>query len=375
MTAEASDNQEDGAKAGALTFSMQGVGYLAVPLVAWALLSIFPEDSDMAWRLLLGIGCIPGACLMILRLPRQLVKSPASEDMVDAAKMRKSTMVASSRKVSVSVIDAIQVEANLVRKILGTGGCWFLFDVLFYGNTLFQPVVLGAAFGDSETVLKSAIDSSIISALALPGYFISLIAVGRQSPRFIQSQGFLVMGILYAFIGLSFKSLAHEKFLLLGLYGSTFFFSNYGPNVTVSIVSQITELLYEVLLTLFSVSDLYTTLDDLLSPMPIDLKWGMCGLRQSRGFARKFAICHSSCEVWARSGNVGMLLHLVCGHGNYAYVCVGTARPKRFDKGAADCPKTTLASTYEGCSERTIFCRLFRKCIVTNRRLAWLIKH
>jgi PHS family inorganic phosphate transporter-like MFS transporter len=253
MTAESSDNQEDGAKAVALTFSMQGVGYLVVPLVAWALLSIFPEDSDMAWRLLLGFGCIPGACLMALRLHRQLVKSPASEDIVVTAKMRKSTIAVSAREVPVSVIDAIQMEANLVRKILGTGGCWFLFDILFYGNTLFQPIVLGAAFGDSETVLKSAMDSSIISALALPGYFISLIAVGRhQSPRSIQSQGFLVMGILYAFIGLYFKALAHEKFLLLSLYGSTFFFSNYGPNATVSIVTQTTEPLSQVLLTLFS---------------------------------------------------------------------------------------------------------------------------
>lgn len=370
MTAESSDNQEDGAKAVALTFSMQGVGYLAVPLVAWTLLSIFPEDSDMAWRLLLGFGCIPGIGLMALRLHRQLVKSPASEDIVDAAKMRNSTIVASTREVPVSVIDAIQMEANLVRKILGTGGCWFLFDVLFYGNTLFQPVVLGAAFGESETVLKSAMDSSIISALALPGYFISIIAVGRQSPRFIQSQGFLVMGIMYAFIGLSFKSLAHEKFLLLGLYGSTFFFSNYGPNATVSIVSQTTELLSEVLLTLFPISDLYATLDDLLSPVSINLKWSMCGLRQGRGLARKFAICHSSCEVWARSDYAGMLLHLVCGHGNFAYVCVGTGRPKKFDKAGADCAETTLASTYEGCSERTIFCRLFRQCIETNRRLA-----
>jgi hypothetical protein len=68
-----------------------------------------------------------------------------------------------------------------------------------------------------------------------------------------------------------------------------------------------------------------------------------------------------------------MLLHLVCGHGNYAHVRVGTGRPKIFGKGGEDCTETTLASTYEGGSKRTIFCRLFRQCIETNRQLAWLI--
>lgn len=94
--------------------------------------------------------------------------------------------------------------------------------------------------------------------------------------------------------------------------GSTFLFSNYGPNAAVGIVSQTTELLSEVSLTLLSISDLFATLDDLLSPVSNDLKWGMCGLRQGRGLAWKFALCHSSCEIWARSDYAGMLLHLVC---------------------------------------------------------------
>jgi hypothetical protein len=50
MTAESSDNQEDGAKVVAITFSIQGVGWLAVLLAAWALVSIFPEDSALRFR-------------------------------------------------------------------------------------------------------------------------------------------------------------------------------------------------------------------------------------------------------------------------------------------------------------------------------------
>ena len=33
-------------------------------------------------------------------------------------------------------------------KLLGTAGGWFLFDITFYGNSLFQPTVLHEARGD-----------------------------------------------------------------------------------------------------------------------------------------------------------------------------------------------------------------------------------
>lgn len=56
--------------------------------------------------------------------------------------------------------------------------------------------------------------------------------VGRQSPRRIQLQGFLFMTALYAYLGYNFDTL--NKYALLGVYGATFFFANYGPNTTVS---------------------------------------------------------------------------------------------------------------------------------------------
>jgi hypothetical protein len=93
--------------------------------------------------------------------------------------IRESVRMASTREVPVSVIDAIRVEDDLFRKMLGTGGCWFAFDVLFYGNVLFQPIVLGAAFGAAEAIQKTAMDTSIVSALSLPGYFLSVITIGH----------------------------------------------------------------------------------------------------------------------------------------------------------------------------------------------------
>jgi hypothetical protein len=126
-----------------------------------------------------------------------------------------------------SLWSSIKNEPHLARKLAGTAGTWFLFDVLFYGNTLFEPVVLEAAFGskddveDGYTLLLIAVrDSLMISLMSLPGYFVTVLLIGRktcvctsirsrsarcsticppcnQTPSYIQMQGFILMFLLY----------------------------------------------------------------------------------------------------------------------------------------------------------------------------------
>jgi PHS family inorganic phosphate transporter-like MFS transporter len=133
---------------------------------------------------------------------------------------------------------------------------------LFYGNTLFEPVVLEAAFGskddveDGYTLLLIAVrDSLMISLMSLPGYFVTVMLIGRktcvctsirsrsarcsticppcnQAPSYIQMQGFILMFLLYLLIGIYWTSLSGIQWLLLLLYAGTFFFANYGPNST-----------------------------------------------------------------------------------------------------------------------------------------------
>lgn len=148
----------------------------------------------------------------------------------------------------------------------------FLFDMLFYGNTLFEPLVLEAAFGhnsstDAYALLQTAVrDSLVISLLSLPGYFVTVLLIGRrtcacrsirssstttrcgsascfpcnQTPTYIQMQGFMVMALLYIVIGVGWKSLENIQWLLLLLYAGTFFFSNYGPNTTTFLLPSVT---------------------------------------------------------------------------------------------------------------------------------------
>ena len=127
-----------------------------------------------------------------------------------------------------------------------------LFDVLFYGNTLFQPIVLEAALGgrsglsDLKLLRKTAVDSLALAAMALPGYATAGILLGKtvcgkaQTPRYVMLQGFCVMATLYLLIGIAWQDLRHSHPLLLViLYGATFFAANYGPNTTTFVMPSI----------------------------------------------------------------------------------------------------------------------------------------
>jgi PHS family inorganic phosphate transporter-like MFS transporter len=238
LTAESSAQRDDRGKLVALTFSMQGVGYLTVSVTAYALVLVLGEDSELAWRLLLGFGCLPGLGLIVVRTSYHRATRNYDVKDVEIATVGKSkdNVKTTTRLDTKSLFQQIRHEPKLLSKILGTAGCWLLFDVLFYGNTLFQPVVFAAAFGNSETVLATVRDSTIISLMALPGYFVSVALVGKLKPKRIQLQGFLIMGLLYAVIGIKFSSLATNRLALILLYGLTFFSSNFGPNTTVSSV-------------------------------------------------------------------------------------------------------------------------------------------
>lgn len=271
-----SENKIASLKKLATTFSLQGVGFIFVPIVSIICLLLCGEDNlDFAWRLILAFGSIPGLLLMFLRR-RQMnqMRDEETTSIVNQLPLEDESEENHRDRTNGSISTqgvwkAIKTEKNLFRKILGTAGTWFLFDVVFYGNTLFQPVVIKTAFGydnyddnnnnEYGSMLRNVRDSFILTMIALPGYFTTIALIGRkigplnciktrysflgvihQTPRFIQIQGFVTMTILYAIIGYTWEDLTQHHVLLITLYGSTFFFSNYGPNTTTFILPSLT---------------------------------------------------------------------------------------------------------------------------------------
>lgn len=320
-----------------LTFSTQGVGFIFVPIVTVILLYTV-KNLDLVWRIILGLGSVPGLFLVILQwrvhdkrptnataadqapsaesdeitlharhvsrlmLP-ETDASTAQTDRVDvednkadnpnqefeeiepsisnlpvvevswaeqSALYKESWFEQSALSVTLSppptvrgsdhplslrslrgpiqthygLLDSIRHEEYLLFKLLGTAVTWFLFDCLFYGNTLFQHIVIQASFNQQDQssplylLQHTALDSLLLTSIALPGYLVASKVLGTktcgitQTPRYVMLQGFAGMATLYLVIGLSWTSLRRVPVGLVILYGLTFFFANYGPNTT-----------------------------------------------------------------------------------------------------------------------------------------------
>ena len=203
---------------------VQGIGYLLAPALGLVAILLFP-DSSSTWRFMLGIGALP-ISLLLLSTACSPQRSASAEGSPPAS--------------SSSLVHAIRNEPDILRKLAGTAGCWFLFDVLFYGNTLFKPVVLKAAFGPSETLVKTALHDLCLNAMSLPGYFMSIKYISSLGARRVQSNGFFAMFVIYLIIGIGWSAITALPPLLLIFYGSTFFFANFGPNSTTFILPSVT---------------------------------------------------------------------------------------------------------------------------------------
>ena len=287
-----------------LTFSTQGAGFVTVPIIAVILLHTIPNNLNLIWRIILGLGCVPGLVLVLLQWilysssPQHLQLIPSEEpvhtsitndddsneadsittvaavegsDIVlqegeqesfqDEVQREQDTTSDSNSQQHMGWWESTRKEPGLCRKFVGTAGTWFLFDVIYYGNTIFEPIVVEAAFGGGgakaeapsspssassiDLLQKTATDTLILTSIALPGYVVAGLVIGKrlcyiqQTPRYVMLQGFFVMGILYFVIGIQWSYLKQKPAILLVLYGCTFFFANYGPNTTTFILPSL----------------------------------------------------------------------------------------------------------------------------------------
>lgn len=104
----------------------------------------------MVWRLMVAITGVPGFIMLYWR-----------------CKMKETTAFskAKTRRVSQWVL----VKRSW-RKLVGTAGCWFLFDITFYANGLFSSVIIEVRFPlASRAVLAAAVCDSVLGGRRTPG--------------------------------------------------------------------------------------------------------------------------------------------------------------------------------------------------------------
>jgi PHS family inorganic phosphate transporter-like MFS transporter len=212
-----------------LVFSAQAVGLIVGPLLALGLLG-GGVGAPLTWRLLLGLGAVPAAAAIWLRrkLPeperfQAVAARPAGRAARRAARVRARPSQAGLR--------AFLANRRLLVLLTGTAGCWFLLDYAYYGNTISTPRIIGLIAPHASQTATIAIQLAIFAVAAVPGYILAIATMDRIGHRRLQLLGFVLMGLCFAVIGLvPGMTTAVAPFLVV--YGISYFFSEFGPNVT-----------------------------------------------------------------------------------------------------------------------------------------------
>lgn len=253
-------NRRDRGKLITLVFSMQGLGLILGPLVAIVLLLV-GLNHDLTWRIMLALGAVPALATFYLR--RQIAETPRftlamKGDLAEAA--RTVDMVTKRQKGGNSGPSAemraqetgdvnrsngahapakrpgrswmyLLLTPRYLRWLIGAAGAWFLLDIAYYGTTISSPLVLKALNPHSNLVTNMVYTLLIFVVAAMPGYIIAAFTIDRLGRKWIQCFGFGMMALAYGLLAIA-PALSSITITFLLIYGLSYFFTEFGPNVT-----------------------------------------------------------------------------------------------------------------------------------------------
>ncbi|KAI0783637.1 inorganic phosphate transporter [Abortiporus biennis] len=261
-------------------FANQGWGQFAAAVVALVTVSAYKSallnddptvllHVDYMWRILIGLGCVPGVIALYFRLtipetPRFTMDiernvQQATQDVdnflnsgtyfVDPdAKIER----VSAPKASWADFTSYYGRWENLKVLIGCAYSWFALDIAFYGLGLNSSIILQAiGFGSPSKSLKGTAavyqnlhnicvgNMILIVAGIIPGYWVSFLFIDRWGRKPIQLMGFIILTILFVIMGFAYDKLnathsSSKAFVFL--YCLANFFQNFGPNTTTFVV-------------------------------------------------------------------------------------------------------------------------------------------
>ena len=248
-------NRRDRGKLVTMVFSMQAVGLILGPLVALGLL-LAGIDHNWVWRIMLALGAVPALATYYLRL--QIAETPRfalamQGDLAGAAHTIE--FVTTGRKSAIPSPPSLQttpersrngvptqakpgkswlyllLQPRYLRWLIGTAGAWFLLDIAYYGTTISSPLVLKSLNTHASLTTNMLYTLLIFVVAALPGYIVAAFTIDRLGRRWIQCFGFAMMALAYGLLAVA-PALTALTLPFLLVYGASYFFTEFGPNVT-----------------------------------------------------------------------------------------------------------------------------------------------
>ncbi len=246
-------NRRDRGKLITMVFSMQAAGLILGPLVALALL-LTGINHEWVWRIMLAFGAVPAIATYYLRL--QIAETPrfalamqgdvagATETIHRVTNRQQRNGAATPTIASPAArSDVAQkrtpgkswlyllLQPRYLRWLIGTAGAWFLLDIAYYGTTISGPLVLKSLNPHATLVTNMLYTLLIFVVAALPGYIVAAFTIDRLGRKWIQCFGFAMMALAYTLLAVA-PALTQLTLPFLLIYGTSYFFTEFGPNVT-----------------------------------------------------------------------------------------------------------------------------------------------
>lgn len=263
----------------AAVFAMQGFGILAGGIVALIVSSAYDHKYDLpsyhddpagsivhsldyVWRIILMFGAVPAALTYYWRMKMPetarytaLVARNAKQAASDMSKVLQVELEAEEDKLQNMVENESQRYGLFSKEfakrhglhLLGTTVTWFLLDIAFYSQNLFQKDIFSAIgwlppsqeMNAIHEVYRIARAQTLIALCStVPGYWFTVAFIDYMGRFAIQLMGFFFMTVFMFALAIPYNhwSKKDNRIGFVVMYSLTFFFSNFGPNATTFVV-------------------------------------------------------------------------------------------------------------------------------------------
>jgi PHS family inorganic phosphate transporter-like MFS transporter len=263
----------------AAVFAMQGFGILTGGIFAIIISSAFKArfdapayqvdalastvpQADYVWRIIVMVGALPAALTYYWRMKMPetarytaLVAKNAKQAATDMSRVLQVDLEAEEQKVEQLTEDKSNQFGLFTKKflhrhglhLLGTTTTWFLLDIAFYSQNLFQKDIFSAIGWIPKAKTMNAIDEVYRIARAqtlialcstVPGYWFTVAFIDRIGRFAIQLMGFFFMTVFMFALAIPYNHWTHKdnRIGFVVMYSLTFFFANFGPNATTFVV-------------------------------------------------------------------------------------------------------------------------------------------
>ncbi|KAM1044649.1 hypothetical protein ACFX2I_035637 [Malus domestica] len=259
----------------AAVFAMQGFGILAGGIFAIICSAAFNANfdaptykvnalastvrqADYLWRIIVMVGAIPAAMTYYWRMKMPetarytaLVAKNAKQAASDMSPVLQVEIEAEPQKAEPTANAFAMYSKEFMHRhglhLLGTTSTWFLLDIAFYSQNLFQKDIFSAigwippaeTMNAIEEVYRIARAQTLIALCGtVPGYWFTVAFIDRIGRFAIQLMGFFFMTVFMFALAIPYEHWTHKdnRIGFVVIYSLTFFFANFGPNATTFVV-------------------------------------------------------------------------------------------------------------------------------------------